>query len=71
MFTITRHRLCHILSALEKCNEKHQFMANLISISRIEGNSTWTDVDSVPIPILTEEFLLSLVSLVKVTSSSE
>lgn len=51
-------RLCHDASAFWNCNGKHQFIATLVSISRMEGNSTWTDVDSASIPILAEEFYL-------------
>lgn len=51
MLTITVHRLCHDL-------KNHQFIATLVSISRIESNSTTTDVGSAPIPILAEEFHL-------------
>ncbi len=52
------HGLCYNLSALWNCNEKNQFIATLASISGVEGNGTWTDVDSDPIPILAEEFHL-------------
>lgn len=50
------HSLCYNWSALCKCNEKNLFIATLVSISGVERNGTWTDVDRVPIPILAEEF---------------
>lgn len=52
------YKLCCNWSALWNCNEKNQFIATLVSISGAEGNGTWTDVDSAPIPILAQEFHL-------------
>lgn len=52
------HRLCYDSSALWNCEENNQFNATLVSISGMEGNITWTHVDSAPIPTSTEEFHL-------------
>lgn len=52
------HRLWYNWSALWNCNEKNQFIATPVSISGVEGNDTWTDMDSAPFPIWAEEFHL-------------